>query len=70
MLGANVAKQCIDAGLVDEVPVHVAPVLLGDGVRLFGGSGFGRVDLEPISVERVGRLANLRFRVVEYGYPE
>ncbi|MGH9262191.1 MAG: dihydrofolate reductase family protein [Acidimicrobiales bacterium] len=70
VLGANVAKQCIDAGLLDEVLVHLAPVLLGDGVRLFGGPGFGRVDLEPISVERVGRLANLRFRVAEYGYPE
>jgi dihydrofolate reductase len=70
VLGANVAKQCIEAGLLDEVLVHVAPVLLGDGVRLFGGPGFGRVDLEPISVERVGRLANLRFRVAEYGYPE
>jgi len=70
VFGANVAKQCVEAGLLDEVLVHVAPVLLGDGVRLFGGPGFGRVDLEPISVERVGRLANLRFRVVEYGYPE
>jgi len=70
VLGANVAKQCVDAGLLDEVLVHVAPVLLGDGVRLFGGPGFGRVDLEPIGVERVGRLADLHFRVAEDGYPE
>jgi dihydrofolate reductase len=33
--GANVAQQYLKAGLIDEVRVHVAPVLLGDGARLF-----------------------------------
>ena len=33
ILGANVAKQCLEAGLLDEVLVLVAPVLLGDGCR-------------------------------------
>src|SRR6266571_2067840 len=36
VFGANVANQCLDAGLVDELLIHLAPVLLGDGVRLFG----------------------------------
>jgi dihydrofolate reductase len=35
VLGANVARQCIEAGLLDEVLVFIAPVLLGDGTRLF-----------------------------------
>lgn len=35
VLGASVAKQCLDAGLLDEVLVLIAPVLLGDGTRLF-----------------------------------
>ena len=33
--GANVAQQALDAGLLDELHIHVAPVLLGSGVRLF-----------------------------------
>jgi dihydrofolate reductase len=39
--GANVARQYLDAGLLDEFQVHVAPILLGDGVRLFEGIGSG-----------------------------
>jgi dihydrofolate reductase len=35
VLGADVARQCLDAGLLDEILVCIAPVLLGDGVRLF-----------------------------------
>ena len=35
VLGADVARQCLEAGLLDEILVHIAPVLLGDGVRLF-----------------------------------
>src|SRR3954452_562905 len=33
--GADVAQQYLRAGLVDEMTIHVAPILLGDGVRLF-----------------------------------
>jgi hypothetical protein len=43
--------------------VHVAPVLLGDGVRLFGGTGSPRVDLERTTVAASGQLTDLRFRV-------
>ena len=39
VLGANVARQCLEAGLLDEIIVDVAPVLVGDGVRLFERSG-------------------------------
>jgi dihydrofolate reductase len=39
----DVARQCIDHGLLDEIVVHLAPVLLGDGVRLFDvPAGAGR----------------------------
>ena len=47
-LGANVAKQCFEAGLLDEILVLVAPVLLGDGTRLFEHPGGTDVRLEPI----------------------
>jgi dihydrofolate reductase len=64
VIGAGVARQCVEAGLVDEVRVHLAPLLLGDGVRLFARPGAGPVELETLEVGRSGQVANLRFRVV------
>ncbi|WP_428965896.1 dihydrofolate reductase family protein [Micromonospora fluostatini] len=48
VLGADVAAQCLAAGQLDEVLVFVAPVLLGDGVRLFHRPGGADVRLEQI----------------------
>ena len=48
VLGADVAHQCLAAGLLDEVLVIVAPVLLGDGTPLFRQPGGTRVNLERI----------------------
>jgi len=62
ILGADVASQCLQRGLVDEVLVYVLPVLLGDGVR-FSTSGLGRIDLEPFSNTQSGPVTMLRFRV-------
>lgn len=49
VLGADVARQCIDAGLLDEVVVFIAPVLLGDGVRLFDRPGGTTVPLTRLA---------------------
>ena len=69
--GADVARQCLEEGLVDEILVHIVPVLLGDGVRFYENAGAERVTLEPLTVARTGRLTNLRFRVVgSPGYRE
>lgn len=51
ILGANVAKQCIEEGLLDEILVFVAPVLLGDGVRLFDLAGGTNIRLTPLPGE-------------------
>jgi dihydrofolate reductase len=45
VLGATAARSCLEAGLLDEVMVYVAPVLLGDGTRLFDVRGGWQVDL-------------------------
>jgi dihydrofolate reductase len=63
VLGADLASQCLRRGLVDEVLVHVLPLLLGDGVR-FSTPGLGRIDLEPFSNTQSGPLTTLRFRVL------
>ena len=39
VLGASVAAQCLESGVLDEVLVSVTPVLLGDGTRLFEHRG-------------------------------
>jgi dihydrofolate reductase len=63
VLGANVARQCLEAGLVDEILIHLAPVLLGDGVRLFERPAGAPVKLEKIEVAESGQTTQLRFRV-------
>ncbi|ANZ37445.1 deaminase [Lentzea guizhouensis] len=62
VLGADLASQCLRAGLVDEVLVYVLPVLFGDGVR-FSTPELGRVDLEPFATTQSGPITMLRFRV-------
>jgi dihydrofolate reductase len=62
ILGADVAGQCLQAGLVDEILVYLLPILLGDGVRFFP-TGFRAMNLEPISSKRSGDATMLRFAV-------
>jgi dihydrofolate reductase len=64
VLGADVARQCIEAGVLDEILVCVVPVLLGDGVRLFDYPGGRNVKLERLSVTSVTHATNLWFRVI------
>ena len=64
VLGANVVDQCLEAGLVDEILIHLAPELLGDGVRLFSVPQI-RASLEMLDVSAAGQVANLRFRVAK-----
>ena len=61
-LCSDMASQYLQRGLVDEVLVHVLPVLLADGVR-FSTSGLGRIDLEPFGNRQSGPVTMLRFRV-------
>ena len=62
ILGADVATQCLQRGLVDEILVYVLPVLLGGGIR-FSSPGLARIDLEPLDSTRSGAVTILRFRV-------
>jgi dihydrofolate reductase len=62
ILGADVAAQCLQRGLVDELLVYVLPLLLGAGVP-FSAAGAPRTELEPISSERSRDATILRFRV-------
>ena len=62
ILGADVAAQCLQGNLVDEILVYVLPLLLGGGIP-FSPPGAARVDLEPLSSMRSGDATILRVRV-------
>jgi dihydrofolate reductase len=65
IFGASLSRQCLQAGLLDEIVLHVAPVLLGGGVRLFGDDGTGQIELERVSLGEAEQLTDLRFRVLK-----
>jgi dihydrofolate reductase len=64
IFGSSLSRQCLEAGLLDELVIHLVPVLLGGGVRLYGGDGDPQIELERISLGEAPRLTDLRFRVV------
>jgi dihydrofolate reductase len=64
ILGANIAHQCLDAGVLDEILVFIEPVLLGDGVRLFDHPGGTNVKLERLSLTHAPLATNLWLGVV------
>jgi dihydrofolate reductase len=64
VLGAGTARQCLEAGLLDEILVCIAPVMLGDGVRLFGHPGGTNAKLERLSLTHAPLATNLWLGVV------
>jgi dihydrofolate reductase len=58
--GVSIAQQALAAGLVDEVVLHIAPVLLGRGVRLFGAA---EIDLRGIEAIHGEGAVHLRYEV-------
>ena len=62
--GANVAQQCLKAGLLDEIQIDLVPVLLGDGIRLFDHLGTEHIELESTRVIQSPGVTHLRFRVI------
>ena len=63
--GANVAQQCIQAGLLDEMRIHVAHVLLSEGIRLFDHLGSESIELERTKVIDSPGVTHLMFRFVK-----
>jgi dihydrofolate reductase len=61
--GANIIQQFIQAGLLDEIQIHLVPVLLGDGRRLFDRSDGGGIELERIRVVESPGVTHLKFRI-------
>ena len=60
--GANIAQQYLKAGLIDEMEIHVAPVLLGDGARLFDNTDGQQTDYECIRVVNSPTVSHYKYR--------
>ncbi|PRB57246.1 dihydrofolate reductase family protein [Microbacterium sp. MYb45] len=63
LLGGSISRQCLQLGLVDELHLDVAPVLLGDGISLFAGLG-QRIELERLETSAFASETHLRYRVL------
>jgi len=67
IMGANIAQQFLKRGFIDEVSIHLVPVLFGSGTRLFDGldSAHAHISLEILEVIQTPEAIHTRFRVVK-----
>ena len=61
--GADIIRQYLRAGLLDELQIHLAPILLGDGIRLFEGLDFEGIELRKTESLDTPAATHLRFKV-------
>jgi dihydrofolate reductase len=64
--GGELLRQVLTAGLLDQLDLHIAPVLLGDGQRLFDGLGLGAddgIELVPTRVVESPGVTHIRYTV-------
>jgi dihydrofolate reductase len=63
--GANTIQQFLNAGLVDEMQIHVAHLLLRDGIRLFDHLGPEQIEVEGTRVVESPEVTHLKFRIIK-----
>lgn len=63
--GADIAQQCLKLGLLDEIHIHLVPVLLGEGIRLFDNLSSTPIQLERTRVVNAPNVTHLYFRVIK-----
>jgi dihydrofolate reductase len=63
--GGQVAQQYLAAGLLDELELHVVPVVLGDGARLFDNLRDAAVQLEQVRAVEAPGVTHLKYRRVK-----
>lgn len=65
VLSPSIGRQLLALGLIDEIDLHIAPILLGDGVRLFDNPGGAPVRLELVNGDDPTREINVRYRPLD-----
>jgi dihydrofolate reductase len=63
--GSTIVQQCLKAGLLDELQIHLVPILLGTGIRLFDHLDTNPIELERLRVIEGTGVTHLRFRVIK-----
>jgi len=63
--GADAAQQYLKARLLDEIDLHLVPVLLGEGIRLFENMGTQQINLEQLRVIEEPGVTHFRYRVLK-----
>lgn len=58
----SIGAQLLERGLIDEIDLHVMPVLLGDGIRLYDVAGTALITLQNLVGDDPNAVTNLRFR--------
>lgn len=61
----DIARQALKSGLLDELSLHIVPVLLGGGVRLFDHLGTGAIELECTQATNAKKVIHMTFRVIK-----
>lgn len=64
VFSASIGRQLLERGLIDEIDLHIAPVLLGDGIRLFDNRGGVPVRLELLNGDDPTAAVNVRYHPV------
>ena len=64
IMGADVPQQFLKRGLIDEVSIHLVPVVFGSGRRLFEGLEGEHISLEILEVIQTPEAIHMRFRVL------
>jgi dihydrofolate reductase len=63
--GAKAAQQYLAAGLIDEMELHVVPLILGGGERLFDNLAGSEVKIEPVRVIETPDVTHLKYRLLK-----
>ena len=63
--GTTITQQCLQAGLLDEIHIHLAPILLGEGIRLFDRLGPSAIDLVKLRVVDTPAVTHIQYQVAK-----
>lgn len=65
ILGHSIGQQCLEAGFLDELVIHILPVVLGNGLRLIDHLNIPFVELKRTEIVSTTQTTSMRFRVIK-----
>src|SRR3954447_5932292 len=66
----NIGRQLLELGLIDEIDIHIAPVLLGEGIRLYDNPGSAPIRLHRLGDGDPTAVVNVRYRPITREDPD